>query len=73
MNTAHLSALITRLANERARLNAATNPDEIKLRTVWVRGIEREINGEERFLGIEETDFTQPEPTVEELLAELDA
>lgn len=71
MNTSHLTALITRLSNERARLNAATCPQEIALRTVWVRQCEREINGEERFLGMQETDYSAPEPTIDEIMAEL--
>ena len=33
MNTSHLTALITRMSNERARLNAATCPQEIALLT----------------------------------------
>lgn len=71
MNTSHLTALITRLSNERARLNTATCPQEIALRTVWVRQCEREINGEERFLGMQETDYSAPEPTIDEIMAEL--
>lgn len=69
--TAHLTALISRLSNERARLAAATNQGEIELRTVWVRQCEKEVNGEERFLGMEETDFTAPQMTDAELMAEL--
>lgn len=68
----HLSACITRLANERARLDAATCPHERELRAVWVRQAEKEVNGEERFLGLPETDYSQPEMTTDEILAELD-
>lgn len=72
MNTSHLIALITRLSNERARLNAATCPHEIALRTVWVRQCEKEVNGEEQFLGMPETDYSETEPTIEEIMAELE-
>lgn len=46
----HLSALNTRLSNERLRLSQATNTNEIELRTVWVSQIEKEIAGEQSFL-----------------------
>lgn len=71
-DTSHLTALITRLSNERARLKAATCPQEISFRTVWVRQCEKEINGEERFLGMALTDWTERELTNDELLAELE-
>ena len=70
-DTTHLMALISNLSNERARLAAATKAQEIELRTVWVRQLEKEINGEERFLGMTETDFNAPEMSNEDLLAEL--
>lgn len=73
MNASHLTALITRLSNERAALARATCPQEIGLRTVWVRQCEKEINGEERFLGIEETDFNAPAISDDDLMAELEA
>lgn len=69
--TSHLVDLLSRLANERSALNNATKADEIALRTVWVRQCEKEVNGEERFLGMEETDFSASELTNEELMAEL--
>ena len=72
MNTSHLQACITRLANERARLAAATDQNEIELRTVWVRQMEKEVNSEERFLGTPETDFSEPEMSIEDIFAELD-
>lgn len=57
-----------------ARASAnATKQGEIELRTVWVRQCEKEINGEERFLGIEETDFKAPEISDDDLMAELEA
>ena len=46
----HLSILKTRLSNERARLSNATCPGEIKMRTVWVQQMEKEVSGEEDFL-----------------------
>ena len=70
-DTAHLMALTTRLANERRALASATKANEIELRTVWVRQIEREINGEEAFLGMPLTDWNEPEMSNEDLLAEL--
>lgn len=73
MTTSHLTALITRLSNERTALANATTQGEIELRTVWVRQCEKEINGEERFLGMEETDFNAPQISDDELMAELEA
>lgn len=72
MNTSHLQACITRLANERTRLAAATEQNEIELRSAWVRQMEKEVNGEERFLGLPETDYSEPEMSIEDILAELD-
>lgn len=73
MNTSHLTALITRLSNESTALANATTQGEIELRTVWVRQCEKEVNGEERFLGMEETDFNAPQISDDELMAELEA
>ena len=70
-DTSHLSALITRLNNERAALARATKPQEIELRSVWVRQCEKEINGEEAFLGLPMTDWSEPEMSNDDLLAEL--
>ena len=50
MPTSHLEALQFRLSNERARLAAATKPQEIEHRKVWVQGIEKEIASEIEFL-----------------------
>lgn len=49
-NTDHYEALMFRLSNEKARLEACTNPKEIELRKVWVAGIEKEIASEVEFL-----------------------
>jgi hypothetical protein len=46
----HLSALQLRLSNERIRLSQATNKAEIELRTVWVKQLEKEVDGEYKFL-----------------------
>jgi len=46
----HLSALQLRLSNERIRLSQATNKGEVELRTVWVKQLEKEIEGELQFL-----------------------
>lgn len=73
MDTTHLTALITRLSSERRALANATKPAEVALRTVWVAQCEREINSEERFLGMPVTDYSEPEPSIEDLMAELAA
>ena len=70
-DTTHLVALMARLSSEKAALKRATKPQEIELRKVWVSQCEKEINGEERFLGMSVTDFSEPEMTDEELMAEL--
>lgn len=70
-DTTHLQALINRLGNERARLAAATKSQEIEQRTVWVRQCEREINDEERFLGLPVTDYTAPPMSDDDLIAAL--
>lgn len=46
----HLSVLQLRLSNERIRLSQATNKGEIELRSVWVKQLEKEIEGEVGFL-----------------------
>jgi hypothetical protein len=46
----HLSALQLRLSNERIRLSQTTNKAEIELRTVWVKQLEKEVDGEYKFL-----------------------
>lgn len=72
-DTTHLISLMTRLSNEKAALARAVKPLEIELRTVWVRQCEKEINGEEEFLGMEVTDYSAPEMSIDEIMAELDA
>lgn len=69
----HLIALMTRLSNEKAALARATKPSEIELRTVWVRQCEKEINGEEELLGMEVTDYSAPEMSIDEIMAGLEA
>lgn len=65
----HLNALQYGLHREQERLNAATNAQEIALRTVWVAQLEKEVAAEYAFLGIE------PQPvddlSDEDILAEL--
>jgi len=70
-DTTHLVALISRLSSEKAALARATKQGEIELRTVWVRQCQKEINGEEAFLGMPVTDFDAPEMSDEDLLVEL--
>lgn len=72
-DTAHLTALITRLANERVALARAKTDQERALRTVWVLQCEKEVNGEEEFLGLPVTDYSAPEISMDDLLAELAA
>lgn len=61
----HLSALQFRLSNERIRLSQATNKDEIALRSVWVKQMEKEVQGEIEFLN------QCDDLTADELLKEL--
>lgn len=72
-DTTHLIALMTRLSNEKAALARATKQSEIDLRTVWVSQCQREINGEEAFLGMDVTDYSAPEMSIDDLMAELAA
>lgn len=67
----HLSALRVRLSHEKARLGAATRETERELRRAWIAQIEREIEGEKRFLGIEETESPDFDLSDDELLREL--
>jgi hypothetical protein len=61
----HLHALELNLSHERVRLFAAKSDGERKLRAVWVRALEKEIEAEYKFLGIE------PEVLSDEDLADL--
>jgi predicted mannosyl-3-phosphoglycerate phosphatase (HAD superfamily) len=70
-DTGHLVALMTGLSRERQRLAAARTEQERALRTVWVRQSEKEVNSEERFLGMTETDWNEPEMSADDLMAEL--
>lgn len=55
MNTSHLNALQVRLSHERDYLARAKTQSERELRKVWIAQIEKEIIGEMKFLGINET------------------
>ena len=69
MDMTHMNALLLGLSNERARLEEETTEQGRKLRTVWVKQIEKEIEGEREFLGLDkEKEF---EGSDEELLSEL--
>jgi len=70
-DSSHLVALMTGLSHERQRLANARTEQERALRAVWVRQSEKEINAEERFLGLTETDWNEPEMSADELMAEL--
>lgn len=49
-NTNHYTTLMTRLSNAKGYLAVATKQSEIELRTVWIKQIEKEIEGEVEFL-----------------------
>jgi hypothetical protein len=48
----HIDALEFRLSNERQRLSRATKAQEITLRTIWCKQIEKEIEDEYKRQGI---------------------
>lgn len=53
MNDAsHLSSLKARLYSEKSRLAVAKNDSERSLRSAWVDQLNREIEGEMKFLGL---------------------
>lgn len=69
----HLAALRVRLSNERQRHSDATG-QERELRAVWIQQVEREIEAEKRFLGIEESEEIPADVAAmndDELLTEL--
>lgn len=66
----HLDALELRLSHEREYLRSATRESERALRRVWIQQIEREIEGEKRFLKIRES-AVPVDLSDDELLAEL--
>jgi hypothetical protein len=61
----HVHALELHLSHERMRLFAAKSEGERELRAVWVDQLEKEIEAEYKFLGIE------PEELSDEDLANL--
>ena len=67
MDTTHLTALYTRLSNEKSRY--AT--DNSAHRAVWIKQIEKEIANERAFLGMP-ADEPMPEMTDDEILAALE-
>lgn len=78
----HLTALQTRLRHERERERerfaiayaASGNCTETELRTVWIRQIEKEIEAEYAFLGIDPTVPAEiAEMSDADLIAELSA
>ena len=68
LNLDHLNSIELRLSNERARLANAKTEGEKQLRKVWVNGIEKELEDEKKFLGINSVEIEMDE---EDLLAEL--
>ena len=70
----HLHSLELRLSNERMRLSEAASQSEKDLRSVWVKQLEKEIQGEIEFLaskGITLQKATTKDFDVDELLKEL--
>lgn len=51
-DTTHLVSLQARLSSEKTRLASAKNDSEREARAAWVAQLEREIDGELRFLGM---------------------
>lgn len=47
---AHLDSLNFLLSNERIRLSLAKSESEITIRRGWVRQLEKEIEGEKKFI-----------------------
>ena len=70
MSMEHLNALRLSLSHERVRLAKAKTGREKEFHLVRANGLEKEIAGELKFLGIKEDAL--PEMTDEEILAELD-
>lgn len=70
MDTSHLDSLRIALSNERCRLASATSTKEIELRKVYVSQLEKEVQGEMKFLGITEQE-TVTDLNDDDLLNEL--
>jgi hypothetical protein len=69
IDTTHLDALNVRLSHERSYLAEAKTEKEKELRKVWITQIEKEIEREKKFLGIE--DIETNEINDDDLLNEL--
>ena len=65
----HLNTLSLRLSNERARLSQAKTDQEWCMRSVWVEQLEKEIEDERSFLGL--NDSERFEGSDDDLLHEL--
>ena len=52
MDTSHLVAVHERLFHERSRLECAKTAQEVEIRSVWVKQLEREFENELKFLGM---------------------
>lgn len=52
MDTSHLAALHESLFLERSRLECAKTVQEVEIRSVWVKQLEREVENELKFLGM---------------------
>jgi len=71
--TEHLVALNTRLSNEKEYLALAKTTQEVELRTVWIKQIEKEIEHEVKFLESKGVNLytSDTDMTDDELMAEL--
>lgn len=68
--TSHFDALNVRLSHERSYLVEAKTEQEKELRKVWITQIEKEIEVEKKFLGINDIG-TNESNSDEDLLSEL--
>ncbi len=70
-DTTHLTALLTRLSNENAYFAKAKTETEVELRKVWISQIEKEVEAEYKFLGLEPIESEIEEMSDDDILAEL--
>lgn len=67
--TTHLDSLNLRLSHERSYLEKANTEKEKQIRKIWIKQIEKEIEIEEKLLGLKEIENSNLND--EELLNEL--
>jgi hypothetical protein len=73
IDTTHLDSLYMRLSHEKERFEKAKSDSEKEIRRVWVAQLEKEIEQEKQFLGIEDIRPDKVNCTLsdEDLLSEL--